>query len=215
MANQHSSRQSWVAADMRPVRNSRQHLVASTNENRRQSPRTLQEKSRAPLLSGNPHIGKRPPHTDSDSNACPPPHQSQPTATNSLVALAGKMVHQSSALRPNLPASIATSRRPRQPHGMRHTRNGSRRDDKHAPAGARIPSCRSLGQLPRQRGRLRHSAARKRPQPTRGGPPVKRVYLQTFRPPSRTRLTSVIFSEPLLLCQSRKCRENWKCHQRG
>ena len=100
MANQHSSRQSWVAADMRPVRNSRQHLAASTNENRRQSPRTLQEKSRAPLLSGNPHIGKRPPHTDSNANACPPPHQSQPTATNSLVALAGKMVHQSITMAP-------------------------------------------------------------------------------------------------------------------
>jgi hypothetical protein len=143
MANQHSSRQSWVAADMRPVRNSRQHLAASTNENRRQSPRTLQEKSRAPLLSGNPHIGKRPPHTDSDSNACPPPHQSQPTATNSLVALAGKMVHQSITMAPDLPPPIATSRRPRSPRGMRpwlsqarrDTRNGSRRDDKHAPAG--------------------------------------------------------------------------------
>ncbi len=56
----------------------------------------------------------------------------------------------------------------------------------------------------------RHSAARKRPQPTRGGPPVPRVCLKaseqsgyfrfrTFRPPSRTRLTAVIFSEPLLL----------------
>ena len=115
LANQHSSRQSWVVADMRPVRNSRQHLVASTNKNRWQSPRTLQEKSRSPLLSGSPHIGKRPPHTDSDSNACPPPHQSQPTATNSLVALAGKMVHQIH--------HMALQAR-------RDTRNGSRRDDK-------------------------------------------------------------------------------------
>ena len=234
MANQHSSRQSWVAADMRPVRNSRQHLAASTNENRRQSPRTLQEKSRAPLLSGNPHIGKRPPHTDSDSNACPPPHQSQPTATNSLVALAGKMVHQSITMAPESAAldchepeaEIAARDAPMALQARRDTRNGSRRHDKHAPAGPeyhhadRPAGClegeAAFGTPPHANDLSRPAAdLRYRGSVSKASEQSGYFRFRTFRPPSRTRLTSVIFSEPLLLCQSRKRRENWKCHQRG
>jgi hypothetical protein len=233
MANQHSSRQSWVAADMRPVRNSRQHLAASTNENRRQSPRTLQEKSRAPLLSGNPHIGKRPPHTASNANACPTPHQS---GDHSLVALAGKMVHQSitmsmepqsAALDCHEPeAEIAARDAPMALQARRDTRNGSRRDDKHAPAGPEYRhGDRSAGCLegeaafgtPPHANDLGRPAAdlRYRGSVSKASEQSGNFRFRTFRPPSRTRLTSVIFSEPLLLCQSRKRRENWKCHQRG
>jgi hypothetical protein len=226
MANQHSSRQSWVAADMRPVRNSRQHLAASTNENRRQSPRTLQEKSRAPLLSGNPHIGKRPPHTASNANACPTPHQS---GDHSLVALAGKMVHQSitmsmapesAALDCHEPeAEIAARDAPMALQARRDTRNGSRRHDKHAPAGPEYRhGDRSAGCLEGEAafGTPPHanSADPRRTSGTEGLSPKLPSNLD-IRPSSRTRLTSVIFSEPLLLCQSRKRRENWKCHQRG
>jgi hypothetical protein len=158
-----------------------------------------------------------------------------PTATNSLVALAGKMVHQSITMapesaaldchEPEAEAEIAARDAPVALQARRDTRNGNRRHDNTRRRGPK-PSCRSLGQLPRKRGRLRHSAASKRAQPTRGGPPVPRVCLQSFRaiwifpisdiPAALSdALTSVIFSEPLLLWQSRKRRENWKCHQRG
>jgi hypothetical protein len=232
MANQHSSRQSWVAADMRPVRNSRQHLAASTNENRRQSPRTLQEKSRAPLLSGNPHIGKRPPHTASNANACPTPHQS---GDHSLVALAGKMVHQSITMapepaaldchEPEAEAEIAARDAPVALQARRDTRNGNRRHDKHAPGGPKYRhGDRSAGCLegeaafgtPPHANDLNRPAAdlRYRGSVSKASEQSGNFRFRTFRPPSPTRLTSVIFSEPLLLCQSQR-RENWKCHQRG
>ena len=215
---------------MRPVRNSRQHLVASTNKNRWQSPRTLQEKFRPPLLSGNPHLGKRPPHTDSNANACPTPTHGD----HSLVALAGKMVHQSitmsmapesAALDCHEPeAEIAARDAPMALQARRDTRNGSRRDDKHAPAG---PNTIMAATRPAA-SKARPPSALRRTLTTSADPrpPVPRICLQSFRaiwifpisdiPAALSdALTSVIFSEPLLLWQSRKRRENWKCHQRG
>jgi hypothetical protein len=102
----------------------------------------------------------------------------------------------------------------------RDTRNGSRRDDKHAPAGPNtiMPTTRPAASKARPPSALRRtqttSADPRRTSGTEGLSPKLPSNLD-IRPSSRTRLTSVIFSEPLLLCQSRKRRENWKCHQRG
>jgi hypothetical protein len=55
-ANLHSVRLSWVAADIRPIRDSRRRLAASTNRERRKSLCTLQGQFPLPRLSGNRRV---------------------------------------------------------------------------------------------------------------------------------------------------------------
>jgi hypothetical protein len=45
-----------------------------------------------------------------------------------------------------------------------------------------------------------------------GGPPL---LIGDVEHHVRTRLTAMIFSQPLAIIPPRKCRENWKCQQRG
>jgi hypothetical protein len=87
-ANLHSARLSWVAADIRPIRDSRRRLAASTNKERRKSLRTPQGQFRLPRLSGNHHRVRCSAQMDSRANTCV-----APSSTNSLVALDGKQVH--------------------------------------------------------------------------------------------------------------------------
>ena len=86
-ANLHSVRLSWVAADIRPIRDSRRRLAASNNRERKKSLRTLQGQFRLPRLSGNHHRVRCSAQMDSRANTC-----AAPSSTNSLVALAGEQV---------------------------------------------------------------------------------------------------------------------------
>jgi hypothetical protein len=87
-ANLHSARLSWVAADIRPIRDSWRRSAASTNKERRKSLRTLQGQFRLPRLSDNHHRVRCSAQMDSRANTC-----AAPSSTNSLVALAGEQVH--------------------------------------------------------------------------------------------------------------------------
>ena len=76
-ANLHSARLSWVAADIRPIRDSRRRLAASTNRERRKSLRTLQGQFRLPRLSGNHHRVRCSAQMDSRANTCVAPQLDQ------------------------------------------------------------------------------------------------------------------------------------------
>lgn len=76
-ANLHSARLSWVAADIRPIRDSRRRLAASTNKERRKSLRTLQGQFRLPRLSGNCRRLRCSAQMDSRVNTCAAPQLDQ------------------------------------------------------------------------------------------------------------------------------------------
>jgi hypothetical protein len=76
-ANLHSVRLSWVAADIRPIRDSRRRLAASNNRERKKSLRTLQGQFRLPRLSGNHHRVRCSAQMDSRANTCVAPQLDQ------------------------------------------------------------------------------------------------------------------------------------------
>ena len=76
-ANLHSVRLSWVAADIRPIRDSRRRLAASNNRERKKSLRTLQGQFRLPRLSGNHHRVRCSAQMDSRANTCAAPQLDQ------------------------------------------------------------------------------------------------------------------------------------------
>ena len=76
-ANLHSVRLSWVAADIRPIRDSRRRLAASNNRERKKSLRTLQGQFRLPRLSGNHHRVRCSAQMDSRANTCVAPQVDQ------------------------------------------------------------------------------------------------------------------------------------------
>jgi hypothetical protein len=76
-ANLHSVRLSWVAADIRPIRDSRRRLAASNNRERKKSLRTLQGQFRLPRLSGNYHRVRCSAQMDSRANTCVAPQVDQ------------------------------------------------------------------------------------------------------------------------------------------
>src|SRR5258705_12544046 len=88
-ANLHSARLSWVAADIRPIPDSRRRLAASTNRERRKSLRTLQGQFRLPRLSGNHYSVRCSAQMDPRANT-----YAAPSSTDSLVALAFEQVQR-------------------------------------------------------------------------------------------------------------------------
>ena len=76
-ANLHSVRLSWVAADIRPIRDLRRRLAASNNRERKKSLRTLQGQFRLPRLSGNHHRVRCSAQMDSRANTCVAPQLDQ------------------------------------------------------------------------------------------------------------------------------------------
>ena len=76
-ANLHSARLSWVAADIRPIRDSRRRLAASTNRERRKSLCTLQGQFPLPRLSGNYHRVRCSALMDSLASTCAAPQLDQ------------------------------------------------------------------------------------------------------------------------------------------
>src|SRR4029077_14621715 len=112
-ANLHSARLSWVAADIRPIRDSRRRLAASTNRERRKSLCTLQGQFPLPRLSGNYHRGCSA-LMDSLASTCAAPQLDQ------FISRAGWRIG-SASLRPALRQRVAVVRyAPREPNAGGH-----------------------------------------------------------------------------------------------
>ena len=84
-ANLHRERRSWAAADMRPRRNSRPPLAASSNRRQWRGPGTPPGRSRRPPPIGNPQIAKGSSQTSCGARL-------PPERPDLLVARAGKEV---------------------------------------------------------------------------------------------------------------------------
>jgi hypothetical protein len=113
-ANLHSARLSWVAADIRPIRDSRRRLAASTNRERRKSLCTLQGQFPLPRLSGNYHRVRCSALMDSLASTCAAPQLDQ------FISRAGWRIGSASLRRARRQRVAVVRYAPREPNAGGH-----------------------------------------------------------------------------------------------